>query len=146
MWCVADVLILADVFVTFRKLSLSRGKFEVDTFHYLSAPHMAWDAMLKKTGAWLDLISHPAMYLIFASGMRGGVWTVSTRYAKGNNPSVGAEYESNRASSYFIYLDANNLYGWAMSRFLPSGHFSCLAEAEWGHIKWQTTSQTDPFA
>ena len=69
----ADVMILADVFETFRDVSLTKGKFEIDPAHYVSAPQMAWDAMLKKTGIVLDLISDPAMYRMIESGMRGGI-------------------------------------------------------------------------
>ena len=93
---------LADVFETFRKVSLTRGKFEVDPAHYVSASHMAWDAMLKKTGARLDLNTDPAMYLMVASGMRGGVCTISQRYAKANNPYLGADYDPNCPSKYII--------------------------------------------
>ena len=57
MFCLVDVLILADVFEKFRTVSMEKDRFVVDPAHYVSAPQMAWDAMLKKTGAELQLIS-----------------------------------------------------------------------------------------
>ena len=57
-------MILADVFETFRNISLMKGRFEIDPAHYVSAPQMAWDAMLKKCSVTLDLITDPAMYLM----------------------------------------------------------------------------------
>ena len=66
------MLILADVFEKFRAVSMEQGRFEVDPAHYVSAPQMAWDAMLKKTDVVPDLITDPAMYLMIESGMRGG--------------------------------------------------------------------------
>ena len=89
MFCLVDVLILADVFERFRSVSMEQGRFEMDPAHYVSAPQMAWDAMLKKTGATLDLITDPAMYQMIESGMRGGVCMISQRYAKANNELVG---------------------------------------------------------
>ena len=113
-------MILTDVFETFRSVSLTPGKFEVDPAHYVSAPQMAWDAMLKKTGMTLDLITDPAMYLMIEGGMRGGVCMISKRYAKANNKDMGALYNPNLPSKYILYLDANNLYGWPMSQYLPT--------------------------
>ena len=49
---------------------MEQGRFEVDPAHYVSAPQMAWDAMLKKTGVVMDLITDPAMYRMIESGIR----------------------------------------------------------------------------
>ena len=83
------MLILADVFEKFRSVSMEQGRFELDSAHYVSAPQMAWDAMLKKTDLLLDLITDPAMYLMIESGMRGGVCMISNRHAQAKNPMVG---------------------------------------------------------
>ena len=66
-------MILADIFLTFRDVSLTKGKFEIDPAHYVSAPQMEWDVMHKKKGIVLDLISDPAMYHMIESAMRGRV-------------------------------------------------------------------------
>ena len=60
---------------------MEQGRFELDPAHYVSAPQMAWDAMLKKTDVVLDLIPDPAMSLMIESGMRGGVCMISKRHA-----------------------------------------------------------------
>ena len=55
-------------------------------------------------------------------GIRGGICHGTHRYAKANN-SYMKNYDKNKESSYIQYLDANNLYGWAMSQKLPVGDF-----------------------
>ena len=78
---------------------------------------MAWDAMLKKTDVVMDLITHSAIYLMIESGIRGGVCMKTKRHAQANNPKVGNDPV--QPLSYIVDWDANNLYGWAMSQFLP---------------------------
>ena len=65
----ADVLILADVFETFRDVSMTPGKFEIDPGNYVSAYKMAWDAMLKTRSIELDIIYDPFIYLMIESRM-----------------------------------------------------------------------------
>ena len=45
---------------------------------------------------------------------------ISTRYGKANNPYMGDSYDPNQPTKYISYLDANNLYGWAMCKPLPT--------------------------
>ena len=45
------------------------------------------------------------------------------RWAAANNPYTGSEYDGDKPTKYLQYLDANNLYGWAMSQPLPTGEF-----------------------
>ena len=54
--------------------------------------------------------------------MQGGISMVSKRYAKANNPLV-PDYDPSKPKKYIMYLDANNLYGWAMSKALPKRDF-----------------------
>ena len=54
--------------------------------------------------------------------MRGGISMVSKRYTKANNPLV-PDYDASKPNKYIVYLDANNLYGWAMSKPLPKKNF-----------------------
>ena len=63
------------------------------------------------------------MLLMFESGIRGGITQAVHRYAKANNKYMGDRYNPREESSYLQYLDANNLYGWAMSQPLPTGRF-----------------------
>ena len=116
-----DVLLLADVFESFRKTSLEY--YELDPCHYYTAPGMAWDAALKLTKVKLDLITDPDMYLMFEKGIRGGISTITHRHAVANNTYLPSEkYDSSKDHSYIMYLDANNLYGWAMTQKMPTGN------------------------
>ena len=115
-----DVALLADVFENFRKLCLEQ--YGLDPAHYFTSPGLSWDALLKKTGVELELFTDLEMHLFAERGIRGGISMVSKRYAKANNPLV-PDYDPSKANSYIIYLDANNLYGWAMSKPLPKRDF-----------------------
>ena len=85
--------------------------------------------MLKYTKVKLDLISDPDMFLMVERGVRGGVSTVTKRYAKANNRYIKG-YDNTQTSVYIPYLDANNLYGWAMSKPLPLKDFQWMKEEE----------------
>ena len=86
-------------------------------------PGLAWKACLKKTGIRLELLLDPDMLLMFERGIRGGITQSVHRWAAANNPYIGSEYDPSRPTKYLQYLDANNLYGWAMSQPLPTGGF-----------------------
>jgi len=113
----SDVNLLADIFENFRKLSLKN--YELDPLNYISAPSLAWDAMLLKTDITLDLISDVKMLEMIERHKRGGLCFVgSKRHCVANNPYM-SEYDENTPDNYIMYWDANNLYGWAMSEPLP---------------------------
>ena len=129
------MLLLADIFEEFRKVS--QLNYGLDAAHYLSSPHRSWDAMLKMTGRELDLISDPELFNVIDAGIRGGVSMISKRFARANNPLLGsAHYDPSQPTAYIIYLDANNLYGWAMSQPLPINEFRFLDPAEGQQIDW----------
>ena len=90
---------------------------------------MAWDAALKMTGIKLELLSDESMYSFLERSIRGGVSQISKRFAKANN-SKCSNYNPSDPISWLIYLDANNLYGWAMSQVLPTGNFRWLTLKE----------------
>ena len=120
LYVVLDSMWLAEVFENFRKVC--QDKYGVDPVHCYSAPGLSWDALLKKTGVELDLLTDLDMHLFIERGMRGGISMVSKRYAKANNTLVEG---CNPAEpiNYLTYLDANNLYGWAMSLPWPKSDF-----------------------
>ena len=97
-------------------------QYGLDPAHYYTSPGLSWDALLKKTGVELELLTDYDQQLFIEKGMRGGISMVSKRHAKANNPLVDG-YDPVKPSSHILYLDANNLYGWAMSQPLPTGAF-----------------------
>ena len=127
LYCRTDVLLLADVFETFRKKSMQQ--YGLDPAHYYTSPGLSWDALLKKTRVELELLTDYDQHLFIEKGLRGGVAMVSKRYAKANNPYVEG-YDPHKPNSYIMYLDANNLYGWAMSQPLPVSGFRWVEDCE----------------
>ena len=120
LYVATDTVLLAKVFKNFRKVC--QEKYGLDPAHYYSAPGLSWDALLKKTGVELELLTDMDMHLMIERGMRGGISMVSKRHAKANNPRVEG-YDPAQPTNYITYFDANNLYGWAMSLPLPKKGF-----------------------
>ena len=167
-----DVLLLADVMENYRNICIRN--YGLDPLWCYTAPGLAWDAALKISKINLELLTDPNMYLMVENGIRGGISTITKRYAKANNPYLGrirgkrpvdimrelkkitdeeqqfsvdvvCEYfwdfdadeikdlqqkmangevfSPEEVMKYIMYLDANNLYGWAMSQPLPVNEF-----------------------
>ena len=123
----SDVLLLADVFENFRKTCLNY--YKLDPCHYFSSPGLSWDAMLKMTNIKLELMTDIDMFQFIEKGMRGGISYIANRYGKANNKYI-KDYNETLSSKYNMYLDANNLYGWAMSQYLPTGKFKWLTQKQ----------------
>ena len=125
MYVQCDTLLLTDVFENFRNKCIKI--YELDPAHFLSAPGLAWKACLKKTRVKLELLTGNDMLLMVWKGIRGGMYQAIHRYAKANNKYI-KNYDKNIESSYLTYLDANNLYGWAMSQKLPVDGFEWVED------------------
>ena len=119
----SDVLLLADVFENFRATCLKH--YNLDPAHYYTSPGLAWDACLKETGQELQLLHDYDMLMMSEKGIRGGLSHISKRYGQANNKYM-KDYDPDEPSTYIQYLDANNLYGWAMSQSLPTHGFKWM--------------------
>ena len=119
----SDVLLLADVFENFRKTCLKH--YNLDPAHYYTSPGLAWDACLKETGQQLELLHDYDILMMFERGIRGGITHISKRYSEANNKYM-KDYNPDKPSKFIQYLDANNLYGWAMSQSLPTHGFKWM--------------------
>ena len=122
-----DVLLSADVFEKFIKTCLDY--YGLDPCHYFSSPGLSWDAMLKMTKIELELINDSDMHIFIEKGMRGGISYIAKRHSKANNKYM-KDYDSNKESAFIMYLDANNMYGWAMTQYLPYGRFKWLNQKQ----------------
>ena len=118
-----DTLLLVDVFENIRNMCIK--VYELDPVHFVSLPRIAWQTCLKKTNIELELLTDYDMLLMVEEGIRGGICHSIHRYAKANNKYM-KNYNNNEESPYIQYLDANNLYGWAMSKKLPVNGFKWL--------------------
>ena len=115
-----DVLLLAYIFEKF--ISTSLKNCNLDPCHYFSAPGLSWEAMLKMTKLELEKISDVDIHLFIEKAMRGGTSYASKRYGKANIENC-LNYDKEKPEIHINYLDMNNLYGGAMSEYLPYGGF-----------------------
>ena len=134
LYLMTDVLLLADVVQQFR--GLAKRKYDLDPLHYYTAPGFCWDSMWKLTTTYgegttrhLDLLLDSDQGLFIEKRIRGGISMISHRFAVANNPEV-PDYDASKPTTWLQYLDANNLYGWAMMQPLPERNFRFLSENE----------------
>src|SRR6202012_509718 len=117
LYLAIDVNLLADVFERFRDITYQ--DCGLDPARYVSVPGLAKDMILKgNPHIKEDNFSFPFevelihtfnsdIYLICENAIRGGITLISTRFSEANDYTK------------IIDVDANNLYGWAMSQYLP---------------------------
>lgn len=127
IYLLSDVLILTDFFEAFRNVSLNI--YNLDPTHYITAPSLSWDSMLKKSKIKLELLTDIDMINFFKKSIRGGICHCSVRKAEANNQFI-PNFNPLKENSYIMYLDATNLYGHSMSQYLPVGDFSWLTDHE----------------
>ena len=102
----SDVILLADIFENFIKVSLK--EFKINPLYCVSLPGYTWECGLRHTNIRLQTLQDKDLILLLENNIRGGISSVmGDRYVKSNNDKK------------ILYIDANNLYGWAMSQYLP---------------------------
>ena len=111
------------MFENFRDKHIEIDK--LDPAYFLTTPGLSWWACLKKTGVKLELLTDEDMFLTYEKGIRGGMCQVTCKYTETNNKYM-KDYDKNKGSSFLIYVDANNLYGCAMSKKLLVDGFKCV--------------------
>ena len=128
LYLIQDVLLLNDVLEAFRSICLKT--YGLDPMHYHTAPGLTWDAGLKYTDVTLQLITDEEQFLFVEAGIRGGISMISHRHAQVNLPSMkGINYfNMEEPLRHLLYLDANNLYGYAMMQYLPISDFYWLSK------------------
>ncbi|GFT48538.1 uncharacterized protein TNCV_2783261, partial [Trichonephila clavipes] len=115
-----DVLLLTDLFENFRKICMQT--YKLDPCWYFTTPALSWDAMLLHTKVAIELFTDYDMLLFIEKGVRGGISQCCNRYAIANNRYM-SNFNPDDEIKYLMYLDANNLYGYAMSKYLPLKDF-----------------------
>ena len=108
-----DVLQLTDVFENF--VESSTREYKINPLYSYSLPGYTWKAGLKLTNIKLDFIKDKELLLLLENNIRGGISSV-----------MGVRHVQSDENKQILYIDANNLYGWAMSQYLPTGEFAML--------------------
>lgn len=139
-----DVCILADIFEKFRNECLDQALYGLDPVHYYTSPGLAWDAMLKITKIEIELLTELDKINFFKRGIRGGLSQCSLRKTIAKNKYTNPN-EHIIDPIYLLYLDVNNLYGWAMSQRLPIGEYEWLDEKEFSDFDVTKLSENDEY-
>uniref|UniRef100_A0A1B6I4V7 DNA-directed DNA polymerase n=1 Tax=Homalodisca liturata TaxID=320908 RepID=A0A1B6I4V7_9HEMI len=139
-----DVLLLADIFENFRIICLNN--YELDPANYLTLPSLTFDAMQKFTEVELELLNNYDMYMFIEKGIRGGITSCIKRHAIANNKDLNDTlFDCNKPSNYLTYIDANNLYGWAMIKPMPKDGFRWLTNKEIKRFNVQSITNDSPI-
>ena len=96
LYNMSNVLLVADVFETIRNICMNH--YGLDPAWYISVSDLSWDTALKTVNVQLELLTDSDMLLIIASGIRGGIATISHRHVKANNKYMGTEFDTTKDS------------------------------------------------
>ena len=92
-----------------KKRSNSFNKYGLCPSHYLSAPGLSCDAMLKMTKIELELILYPDVFILFVNGTRSGSSYISNRYTEANKKYLKL-YDPKEEAKHFSYLQTRMIY------------------------------------
>ena len=133
LYLMGDVLQLSDIIESARKTFFKTHY--LDLIRYYGAPGYSWDAFLfhlkRKTSYRPELFISTEMNMVcfFMQCIRGGCSGIMKRFARANNHFIKENFEEDKPETFIVYLDANNLYGWAMSQNLPYKDFRWLSSS-----------------
>lgn len=113
-YLLTDVLLLSDTFEEFRNMTMEH--YGIDAAYVFTSPGMSFHAMLRKTGVEIGQIDNQELYMLIQNNIRGGISMIRKRHSKANNKYQKiSKHDPSKPTTFITYLDANNLYGWAMS-------------------------------
>lgn len=138
-----DIVVLADVFETFRDTCLN--SYQLDPVYYYTSPGLFWESMLKQTKVELELLTDYNMILMVENGIRGGVSSIlGDRYVNVENKNYITNPELSKDDEnqeWLLYVDANNLYGKSMAQKLPQKDFKWLDEKDITDLDYKIRNQ-----
>ena len=106
MYCKSDVILLADVFEKFVKVS--DKEYGINLLYCVSLPDYTYQCALKYTNIKLQTLQDKDLILLIENNIRGGISSV-----------MGDRYVKSDENKKILYMDATNLYGHSMSQMLP---------------------------
>ena len=106
MYCKSDVILLADVFEKFVKVSTE--EYKINPLYCVSLPGYTYQCALKYTDIKLQTLQDKDLNLLIENNIRGGISSV-----------MGDRYLNSDENKKILYIDATNLYGHSMSQMLP---------------------------
>ena len=115
LYLLRDICLLSDVFQAFRNNSMD--EYQLDPAYIVSAPQLAWNALLKHIDRQIPLVTDPDMYRMIQPNIRGGICHASVLYACANK-MMGSLYGPRQPTPYIMEVDANNLYNWAVNIYV----------------------------
>lgn len=134
VYLLQDILLLADVFERFRSVCLET--YGLDPAHYYTVCRIGLGCLSEAEKSRVtNSLTDKDQHMFLESGIRGGISSITHRYAKANNTYL-EDYNPEQPSSHIIYLNENNLYGWAMSQPLPVDDFQWVENVEDFDVTW----------
>ncbi len=122
-----DVMLLADVFQRFRSVCLQY--YKLDPLHFYTAPNLSWEAMLKITGAKVELLADVDQLLFCESAIRGGVNGVGELRLFTANNDLCPEFQESEEKTFGAFFDVTSMYAGTMTKPLPIGGFKWVTDS-----------------
>ena len=138
LYVITDTVLLAEVILRFR--SYIHRQYRLDPVLFISLPSLSKDIMLKTSKVRIQYVHDPDMISFFRSGIRGGLSYVATRYA-----DIEEMEQKTGKKHALLYIDANSLYGCAMSHKLPLNNYEWLTQKEIDALDFETLDFESPI-